>query len=126
MIKQLAASAAITISLFGAIMGGTGTAEATVDITPRGWSYVNLDGNTVICPALDDNHTVGGVYGVMTSIESDGFGAYEAAGILLASVEGYCMRNMPLVIAMVNIGPNPPVYLAAAIDAPNQGPTPVF
>ena len=126
MIKQLAASAAITISLFGANMGGSGTAEANVDITARGWSYVNLYGKTVICPTLDDNHTVDGLYGVMTSIESDGFGAYEAAGLLLASVEGYCQRNMPLVIALLNSGPNPPVFLVAGVDAPNQVPTPVF
>ena len=62
----------------------------------------------------------------MTSIESDGFGGYKAAGILLASIEGYCMGNMPLVIAMLNIGPNTPVYLSAGIDAPRQAPTVVF
>src|ERR1700739_3109415 len=125
-IKQFAASAAITTSLFGAAMGGTGTAEATADITPRGWHYVNLYGNTVICPTLDYNHTFDGVYSVMTLIESDGFGAYEAGGILLASIQGYCMRNMPLVIEVVNSGPDGPVSVVAAIDWPNHVPTPVF
>jgi hypothetical protein len=124
-IKQLAAAAAATTSLFAAAMGSTGTAEATADITARGWHYVNLYGNTVICATLDHNHTFDGIYGVMTSIESDGFGAYEAGGILLASIQGYCMRNMPLVIEFVNAGPDGPVSVVAAIDGPNQVPTPV-
>ena len=123
MIKQLAAAAAITTGLFGAVMGSTCTAKATADITARGWRYVNLYGKSVICPTLDYNHTIDGMYSVMTSIESDGFGAYEAAGILLASVEGYCMRNMPLVIAFANSGPDPSVSVVAAIDAPDQVPT---
>lgn len=62
--------------------------------------YVLLYGEDAVCPVIDKYHSTGGVLGVAKAITKDGFTADSAVDIINASVQEYCPRNWPLLVAI--------------------------
>lgn len=62
--------------------------------------YVLMYGADAICPVIDQYHSVAGVTGVARGITKDGFSLDSAVDIINASVQEYCPRNWPLLVAI--------------------------
>lgn len=61
--------------------------------------YVLTYGSTV-CSVIDKYHSVGGVMGVAEAISDDGFAPDSAVDVINASVDTFCPRNWPLLVAI--------------------------
>ena len=77
---------------------GPAKADGTLDKTET--DYVFTYGSGAICPVIDEYHTPAGVMGVVKGIMHDGFTADSAVDIVNASVDLYCPRNWPLLVAI--------------------------
>ncbi len=64
-----------------------------VDLTAKAWKYVYAYGNVICIYWLDPNPTVPGLLQATEDVERDGFSTYEAAGIMIASIDMYCPRH---------------------------------
>lgn len=62
--------------------------------------YIFAYGKTAICPVIDQYHSFAGVMGVAQAITEDGFAPDAAVDIINGSVELYCPRNWPLLVAI--------------------------
>lgn len=62
--------------------------------------YIFSYGADAICPVIDQYHSFAGVMGVAKAIVNDGFAEDSAVDIINASVELYCPRNWPLLVAI--------------------------
>lgn len=73
-------------------------ADGHLDATEA--DYVQMYGAGAICPVIDQYHSVAGVTGVARGITKDGFSLDSAVDIINASVQEYCPRNWPLLVAI--------------------------
>jgi len=79
---------------------GIGTAKADGILDNSETDYVLMYGAAAICPVIDQYHSMAGVTGVARGITKDGFSLDSAVDIINASVQEYCPRNWPLLVAI--------------------------
>lgn len=95
----------LALSLFGAILAGTGVGWATdarADgvISDTEAAYINMYGAGAVCTTISEYPSEPGVYGVLAAIMEDGFTPDSAADIVNASVATYCPRHWSLLQAV--------------------------
>lgn len=92
----------------GMVAGSFLTAGAVMLASPAradGWLdddelvFVELHGQS-ICSVIDTYHSLSGVTDVAEAIVDEGFSPDSAVDIVNASVQGFCMRNWPLLQAV--------------------------
>ena len=62
--------------------------------------FVELYGESAVCPTITEYHSLGGVMGVASGIVEQGFSADSAVDIINASVQTYCPENWSLLVAI--------------------------
>lgn len=86
--------------MLGGAVYFAGPAHADGYISTDESDYIELYGQGAICPVIDRHHSIPGVMGVMAGIVNDGFAEDDAVDIINASVDNYCPRNWPLLVAI--------------------------
>lgn len=97
------------LGMFSIILGGSvyfssAPAHADIDLTATQFAYVHTYGVPVICPVIDQHHSIDGLVGVTRGVMTDGFTALEAAQIVTSSVITYCPRNIGLIQELIAAG----------------------
>ena len=89
-------------TLLGGAVYFASPARADGYISPDEADYIELYGQGAVCPVIDRYHSIPGVMGVTAGIVKDGFSEDSAVDIINASVDIYCPRNWPLLVAIGN------------------------
>lgn len=73
-------------------------ADGTIDADEQ--AYVEMYGETAICPTIAEYPSVGGVMGIAEAITEDGYSPDSSVDIINASVSAYCDEYWPLLKAI--------------------------
>lgn len=87
--------------LTAGIVFAAGPAKADGVLDSSEADYVLMYGDGAVCPVID-KYGAKGVVGVMKGVMNDGFTPDSAVDIINESVQEFCPRNWPLLVAIGN------------------------